>query len=302
MREKAMNNGMRNGNSVRGATLLELLVAIFISSVTLSSMMLTITQLARYASDQKIRLLTQLQAQSIIDMMTPELRMIGNGVPFHQANFLIGAENLSDPTVTEPIVVASSTATQIRFRINETGDTYILSSAFNPSMGTSIQLVTAAGIKANDRIYITNSVVDLDDGLAGVVSSVAGNTVTIAGGAIYPDAANFPMGSILEIVPNVTYNSPTDWSGITRDAGDGEVLLAPNSTMSITYLNQAGTAITLPLTATPTDPYPANDIQNVRSLRITVQVRSTKTLLSTGALYTATATQSVAVRNFNYFY
>ena len=288
----------------RGATMLELMVAIVISSITLSSMMLTITQLAKYASDHKTKLLTQLQAQSIIDMITPELRMIGNGVPFHQANFLIGATTLSDPSATEPILVSTATASTIQFRINETGDTYILSAAFNPASTTTITVASLGSIKANDKIYLTNSVVDYDDGLYATVASVnsGASTVTINSGAIYPSGAIFPVGSILEVVPTVTYNSPNDWSGITRDSGAGTVLLAPSSTMTISYLNQAGTAITLPLASIPTTPYPANDLQNLRSLNITVQVRSARPLFSTGSIYTATASQSVAVRNFNYFY
>lgn len=298
-----MNHGLKRNNEL-GATLLELMVAIVISSITLSSMMLTITQLAKYAADQKTRLLTQLQAQSIIDMITPELRMIGNGVPFHQANFLIGAENLSDSTATEPILVADSTSSQIKFRINETGDTYILSAAFNPASTTTITLASIGNIKAGDFVYLTNSVVDLDDGLYGSVASInsGANTITLNSGAIYPSGATFPTGTILEVVPTITYNSPNDWSGITRDSGSGSVLLAPNSTMSISYLNQSGTAITLPMTTVPTTPYPATDLQNLRSLSITVQVRSTRALFSTNAIYTASATQSVAVRNFNYFY
>ena len=286
-----------------GFTLMEMLVTLVIASLLMMAVVSTFSMLSRIAVDNKLKVVAQLEAQSALEMMTPEIRMIGNGVPFHQANFLIGQENLADNTVTQPILVSGTTSSQIRFRLNETGETYILTAAFNPAASTTIALTSTGKIFSGDQIYITNATVGDDDGLWATVSAVndEAHTVTISAGAQYSPGATFAMGSLLEVVPIVTYTSHASFGGISRDNGTGALTLVPDGQFSLEYLNSDGDPIALPLAAVPDDPFPANSIQNVHAIRMTVQVRTGRAM-SNGLYYTASSTQSVGIRNLNFKY
>ncbi|HMO02079.1 MAG TPA: hypothetical protein PKD37_00795 [Oligoflexia bacterium] len=287
-----------------GLTVFEALVAVSISATLLGALMQELRTLVRTATDSRIRLTTQLQAQSIIDMVVPEFRMIGNGVPFKQSNFQIDETTLSNPAIAEPILTSVSNATRISFRINETGDTYIVTSDFNPATGDTVSLTNVSKIAPGNHIFITNSTVGDDDGFFGIVESVnsAFNQVTfVSSSKVFSPGGIFSTGSLLEVVPIVTYNSPDNWSGITRDSGNGSILLVPNSKFTVSYLKSDGSIITLPLVGTVDDPLHSSSLLNVRALRFAVSVRSS-TPLSSGELYTSTVTQDVAIRNFNYNY
>lgn len=287
----------------KGFSLLEMLVTILISSILLLSVVQGFSYLSRVAGDQKIRTTGQLQAQSVLDMITPELRMLGNGVPFHQANFLIAQETLTDKTVTEPILASGTTEDQIRFRLNQTGETYILVSDYDPASGATISLTGVNKIYENDEIYITNSTVGLDDGLWGIVDSVntSANTVTLKAGYEYSTSSTFTKGSLLEVVPIITYTSVPEYGGVERDDGNGAVSLVTNGQFKLDFLNSDGDTIVLPLVASTDDPFPDSAIQNVRSIRVTVKVRSNE-IMSTGENHIATAVQTVGIRNLNYKY
>lgn len=300
-----MRGDFLNISESRGFTIAELLVALMISGMLLSGALASFSQLSRVSSDYKQKAAAQLQAQSVIDMITPELRMIGNGVPFHQPNFLIAQANLYDPTVTEPILVSGTTASQIKFRINETGETYILTSDFTPSSTASniVSLTSVSKIFVGDPIYITNSTVGADDGFYGVVSSInpGANTVTFASNSQFSPSSVFAKGSLLEVVPTITYASTANYGGITRDDGTGALTLVPNGQFTVDFINGSGAVISLPLAASSATPFPASAIQNIRSIKLAVQVRSTSPL-SSGQYYTASAVQEVGVRNLNYKY
>ncbi|MCO6430872.1 MAG: hypothetical protein J5J00_08420 [Deltaproteobacteria bacterium] len=102
------------------------------------------------------------------------------------------------------------------------------------------------------------------------------------------------MGTICERVPLITYNSPVDWSGITRDAGLGAVLFAENSRFTIEYLDTSGAAITPPITE-------FNLINDIRRIKVTVEVRSAVPLRD-GSTYTAAVSQTYSLRNLNYLF
>lgn len=222
----------------RGFSFVELIVSLGISSMVFAAAIGSFNHLSHLAYDNKLRIVAQLEAQSVIELMTSELRMIGNGVPFHQPNFLIAQADLGDNTVTQPILVDGTTAEQIRFRLNETGETYILTSDFDPGAGTVISLTDVSKILIGDEIYLTNSTVGQDDGLWGTVTNVnsGANTVTIAGGAQYSVGAVFEKGSLFEVVPVITYTSNPYFGGITRDNGSGELNIVPAGQFSLTYL------------------------------------------------------------------
>lgn len=278
-----------------GFTLIEALVTLVLSAIIFVGLVKEYSDSIGRAHDQKIITATNLKSQSIVQMMGAELRILGNGVPFDQANFQIAEDTLSDMTVTDPIDLTSDNDTII-FRLNESGEVYLLTAVFDPASSLTINLTDVSGLEVNDPIYLSNSVVDKDDGLYGIITGVnaGANTVTINAGYVASPAATFPIGTILEEVPEITFNSPSDWSGITRNSGFGNVLLAPDSRFSVVYLDQAGATITLPLTTSIL-------VDTLRKLRLTVAVRSSRPLTN-GTTYTATSSQTFTLRNLNYLF
>lgn len=274
--------------------MLELLVGLMIGGMIFAGLMQQYKTSVGLSHDNAVRIAAILQAQATLQTIGSEIRMLGNGVPFDQANFQIGEDTLSDPSVTEPIVVTTATAGNLAFRLNESGDSFLLTQDFNPAAGLTVHLTDTASLEVNDPIYISNSVVSGDDGLYGVIAAVShgAKTITLESGPVYSPEAVFPMGSVLEEVPIVTYNSPVNGSGITRDSGFGAVLMAPNSTFELTYLSAGGNPVALPLDNTKV-------IYNLRAIRVTVRQTSTSKL-SSGDLFTAESQQTFGIRNLNY--
>lgn len=279
-----------------GFTISEMLVSVLLSGIVLLTMTSQYASSVRLNHDQQIRSANTLQAQAILQTVGAEIRMIGNGVPFDQANFEIGENTLSDPLVTEPIVLSTLTANHIQYRINETGEVYLLTADFNPAGSLVVSLTDVSALSVNDPIYISNGVVSGDDGFYGIVEAVnsVAKTVTIAAGYVSSPGAVFLTGSVLEEVPVVTLNSPVDGSGVTRDSGFGAVSLGPKSTMSLEYLDNQGNVLSLPIDNNTV-------INTLRAVRVTITVTSTQNL-SNGQPYVATAQQLFGIRNLNYFY
>lgn len=296
MARKAFRVSKSAALSLGGFTTLEVLVSTLLGSIIFTGLMMQYSASVTAARDHQIRIATQVQAQAIVQTIGAELRMLGNGVPFDQAYFQIGEDTLSDPSVTEPITVA--TPTSITVRLNETGEVYLLTQDFNPAMSSVVHLTDTTGLDANDPIYLSDSVVSGDDGLYATIAAVdhGANTITLNADVVASQSPNpeFPMGSICEEVPLVTYNSPEDGSGITRDSGFGPVLLGEDSTMSLEYLDYTGAAMELPLTN-------ESVIGLLRSIRINVTITSRENL-SSGEPYTTTVTQTVGIRNLNYLF
>jgi len=279
-----------------GFTVLEILMALALTSVIFAGLMRQYSSSTSASYDQSIRIATNLQVQAILQSIGADIRILGNGVPFDQANFQIGEDTLSDPTVTEPIDVATASETYISFRLNETGEVLLLTQDFDPSAALEVYLTDVSGLDVNDPIYISDNVVSGDDGLYATITAVnsGSSSVTISGAYVASPAATFPMGSILEEVSPVIFESPGDGSGITRDSGFGTVLMGANSTMALDYQDINGNSIGLPLTNTAV-------VGQLRLIELTVSMPSSKTL-STGQTYTATATQTFGIRNLNYVF
>lgn len=288
-------NHMRRSNNQCGVTIVELMLSLAISSVIFGGVLKEYSSIIRHLHDHQVRLETLVQAQAIVQTLTSELRLIGNGVPFDQPNFEIGENTLSDPTVTEPILVASASASAISFRLNETGNVFLLTADFNPGVSLVATVTDASELEVNDPIYISNSVIAGDEGLHGTIADVDHNTntITLASDYVASPGAVFGMGSLVEEVPTVTYAS-VDGTGITRDSGFGAVLLGMNSSMALQYLDYDQNPLTLPLT---------NDhlVDSLRSIRVTITKTSDRTL-SNGAEHSITVSQIVGIRNLNYFF
>lgn len=278
----------------KGFTLVELMVTMLISSIVILGILGAYTHTVSVAYDQKVKLVAKLQADAVLQTIGAELRSLGNGVPFDQANFQIGENTLTDITVTYPLLIADSDADTIKFRLNESGRTYILTSDFDPSSTSVIPLTEVQGLTAGNIIYITNSVMDGDDGFYGTIQSVDSGALTITIEATYEvsPGATFVSGSLLEAVNIITYDSPGWASGILRSNGGASITMAQNATMSFKYLTEAGVEVATPLTESAL-------INQIRAIEVTVNVRSTSPLKS-GGYYTSTVQQIYGLRNLNY--
>jgi len=285
-----------------GFSIIESLFVMMISALILGASLSGYLALSSLAHDNEIRVITQLKAQTILELITPEIRMLGNGVPFHQANFLIDQATLSDNSVTQPIIVSDTNDRSISFRLNETGETYILTADLNPDTQNTIHLTSTNKISQGDPVYVTNSTVGLDDGLYGVVASLNNSSVTLASQRQFHPGSIFPAGSLLEVVPVVTYTSGDEIGPVLRKRQSTSEELVPKGRLSFTYINSSGSTISLPLLATSADPFPASAIQNVQSVKVVVEVLSDNLLSATSEPYLASVSQVVGVRNLNYKY
>ena len=282
--------------SEQAYTLMEMLVTLSISTFLFAGLMAQYSIAASTTYDQNIRMATNLQTQAILQSIGSEIRILGNGVPFDQANFQIGETTLSDPTVADPIQIATATATNISFRLNESGEVHLLTADFNPATSSTINLTAVNDLDVNDPIYLSNGVVSGDDGLYGIITAVDSgtNSITIGSNYIASPGATFAMGSMLEEVPLINFNSPTDGSGVVRDSGFGTVLMAPNSTMLLEYFDIDGNAVTLPLTNQTV-------MEDLRAIRVTITLTASQPL-SDGDTYNATAQQTFGLRNLTYVF
>lgn len=277
-----------------GVTIIELLVSVSLSLVVFGGLVQQYSTGVTLSYDESVRIATILEAQAMLQTLGLEFRMIGNGVPFDQANFQIGESTLTDPTVTEPLDVVTATASNITFRLNESGDVYLLSADFDPASSLVISLTDTSNLDINDPIYISNSVVSGDDGLYGVITAVddVSKTVTIDANYVASPGSTFDMGSILEEVPEITYTS--SGGSITRNSGFGAVLLGDNSAMELEYLDMNGNVLSLPLTN-------ADVVNALRAIRVTITHTSSRKLKS-GGFHSTTVGQVFGIRNLNYVY
>lgn len=277
-----------------GFTLQELMVSLLLSAIIFSMLIGLYSNVVTVSQDTKVRMETLVQAQAILQTIGNDIRVLGNGVPFDQSNFQIGEATLLDPTVSEPIDVATATATSISFRLNETGEVALLTATFDPTASLDVQLTGVDGLQENDPIYITNSMVSGDDGFYGIVTAVDAGTLTVTLDPTYSvsPGATFDAGSVLEEVPMVTIASGA--SGITRNSGYGEVLLGGGATMALEYLDENGTVLGLPISDDDV-------INSLRAIRVSVTLTSTAPLRN-GTYFQTTAQQTFGLRNLNYVY
>ncbi len=279
----------------KGFTITELLVSMTLSSTILLGALFQYVQTAKESRDSQVRIATFLQAQAVVQNLGFELRVLGNGLPFDQANFQIGENTISDPSVTFPFNINTSSSSRVDFRLNETGDVFLLTQDFNPTSQNTIHLTDISSLDLNDPIFISNSVVGGDDGFYGKISGIDTtlNSVTITD-KVFSPASIFKTGSLLEEVPMVSYESDSSFSQITRNSGFGPVVIAENATLELEYLDFSGNPVTLPLTG-------EKIINQLRSIQLTVEVSSDQPL-SDGDIHTARVIQRFGLRNLNYLF
>lgn len=273
----------------KGMTLLEVLVALLLGSVVMAATVSNFTDAWRRAKDNRLISEAETEARTILDVMTYDLRMVGTGMPLTQSGFAIDDATLG--TASHPILT-SSTATKIVFRLNEKGTSTVLTSAYTPSNANrTFSVFSSSGFTIGKDLYISNMPVLGTSGMRGTVSSIVGNSITVSSGYTATLGSSFSAGSTVEPVSLVTYNSPSNGSGITRNSGSTDVLLSPRSSFSAEYLDSNGNALTLPLTT-------ALIKTSLYSIRLTVSVK-TSSRVQGGGIYTAQGRQTVALRNLN---
>lgn len=287
---------MKHSCEQKGFTLVEMSMSLAMGSMVLFAVMQHFSGVARTAKDYEIRLETLSHAQAMMQTITTELRMAGNGVPFDQPNFEIGETILSNPSVTLPIIISDSTETKISFRLNETGNVAILAADFNPASSLVISVTDTEGLAEGKTVYITNSTISGDEGLSGVVASVdeSTKTVTLEAGYVTSAGAVFGKGSVLEPVPIVTFNDEWLNFGITRDSGNGKILLGENASLTLDYLDKNNNEMSLPLSE-------ADLVNSLRAVRVNIE-KTSFTPLSTGENYKVSLSQVVSIRNLSLIY
>lgn len=272
--------------SEKGETLISLLVSIGLSSIVFAAVVNTFVQSTRYSSDHNMMLSAQEEAKSIADLLAFELRLTGAGMALGQGYFSMTDTTLGDAPLP---VLTNATSTSITVRFNEKGKFGVLTSSFNPAAGVTVNVNNTSAFVQGDTVYISDLAAGGNYGLKGVVSSVGGSSITLSSGAVYKTGATFASGSRIEPVREVIFNSPSDWSGITRDGEFGPIKLSPNSTFSLQYRDSTGATLSTPLTA-------ATIKNNLAAVVVNVNVRSPRHLKS-GLIYTAQAQHTVSLRN-----
>jgi type II secretory pathway pseudopilin PulG len=292
-----LGNKLTKKNSELGTTLLESLTAIMISSSVLIGTVSLFSSTVKANHDQRIRTESLVHAQAVLQMVGNELKPLGNGVPFDQANFEIGELTLSNPDVSYPIDPASSDSSKIGFRLNESGDISLLTQDFDPISTTTVCVNDVSAYQANDPIYISNSVVGGIDGLYAKVQAVnTGAKCLILDGStiIQSPTSVFAKGSVLEEVPLIKIVNLPLGAGVSRDAGYGAVNIATDASIAFEYLDSSGNSVALPLSAT-------SIVDSLRAIRLTV-VKTHPAKLSTGQIHSVTVSQTFALRNLNILY
>lgn len=270
-----------------GETLVSLIVSIGLASVVFVSILGSFLNSTQQSLDHQTRLRAIEEANAVLDLMAYDLRMLGSGMPLGQGGFKI------DDAVLQPEslpVLTDATATHIAFRINETGANTLLTADFNPATASVLTLFSGTDFKTGTRIYMNNATTGGTDGFTATVTSVGGNMIDVANKK-YTTAATFRAGSLVDRVSLVTYDSPANNSGITRDAGNGPVQLAPKSSFTLTYLDFSGNVLAAPLVASVI-------AANLGGVRLVVSVQGDHPLKN-NVIYTARAQQTMGFRNLN---
>ena len=273
-----------------GFTIVELMVAVVMGGLILGGVLTTVVQSTHKHHDYKVHLRTEEKARILLDAIVYDIRMIGSGLPVGAANF-----EMDDVTLgTAPLpLLTTSSDTQINLRVSEKGLNTVTTANYTPSStDLDITVMDPAEFIVGDTIYISDMPKGGDSGMQATVQSISGSILTIDSSYVATAGAIFNLGSYVFNVSDISYDSPADWSGITRNNGTGVQVLLPNTKFTLEYRDESGTVLSLPLTATQI----AN---NLASIRVTVQVRSSAELHEGVGTYTAVAIQSVMLRNLN---
>ena len=274
-------------NNSSGSGIIELLISTLIASIILVGVVTSLTATTRLSADNEIITRCHEQARTVLDLLSYDIRMTGSGMPLGQTGFAIDAVDLGDSPL--PILLNAG-SNYLQLRLNEKGVETVLAQAYTPSVSNlTFEVLSSEDIFEEDTIYISDFTQGGANGFRGQVVQVSGNSITVSNTYTATFAASFPSGSIVTRVATITYNSPNDFSGITRNNELGDTLLQQNSMFELRYLDQSGNALALPLT-------PLVIKNTLHAIEVKVFVRSRRNL-STGGQYLAEASHQVGLRN-----
>lgn len=277
----------RTDTGEAGFTVTESLVAMLLSMIVMASVLGSFTSLTKVTADHDIVSRVEQQARTLLDFMAFDIRMTGSGMPLSQTGFSMTSTLYGN--VTLPVLVSSNDK-NLYVRVNEKGSDTLLTASFNPTgVSQTLSVFSTANIAQNDIIYVSDLTLGGASGMWAQVNATTATTITLKPGFMFTTGVIFSPGSVVNKVTTINYVSYDDWSGITRDAQKGPVRILANSQFSVSYLDGSGAAMTLPLTA-------ASIANTLSSVRLNVTVRSDRPL-SNGEIYTASASQVIALRN-----
>lgn len=274
-----------------GFTLLELLISITILGLVLASTTTFFFQSSKQAADQKLILDAHNNAQAVLTFMKNELSATAAGMPIGQAAFMPTTNGIGDAALA---ILSSSTENRIHFRYNRSGFIQVVQTDFSPHPSRLTASVYDPGaIRRGDTVYFNNFTVGQTGGMRATVENVSGSEITIERSYISSAGAQFPAGSSVTVIEDVTYDGSAVAGGIRRIANGETVILSPDSRFTVSYHDSFGNELSLPLT-------PAA-IQNALAfLRVTVMVAGRRRL-SSGEDYQNTSTLSIALRNMRFY-
>lgn len=274
----------------QGFSMPEMLVSVVLSSVLLATVAGEFLHSGRRTFDQSIATETEEEARALLDLLVYDVRLLGAGMPISQSDFSDIGTGIGEKAL--PILLSSDNDT-LSIRLNEQGLHTVITTTFTPTTSTrDFDVLSPSGLAIDDTVYISDLYAGGSGGLVGIIQALTGNTVTLEASFETPAGSTFNPGSAVHKVSTVTFESPGDGSGITRDDGNGAVVLTPRSTFSVTYLDSSGAPLTIPLT----DVVVVNDLAAIL-LNVSVSGRSR---LRDGRTYTSSASQTVALRNLIY--
>lgn len=272
-----------------GVLLIDILMALLISGALMLGLAFTYLNATYAYHNHSLKIDTQQKANGLLSAIGNEFKIIGAGVPLSQDEFSMSDVSLG--TASLPVLTTSDESF-ISFRISKKGKFSVVASDYTPSgSDLSFDVLDASVFSTGDEIYISNLERAGEQALYGTINNISSNTITIDSGYIASTGAVFEEGSSVYKTDLVEYDSPGDWSGITRDSGSGEMTVLPNSKFTLTYYDENGNTISPPLSR--------SDIaNNLSSLHLKIDIQS-RTTLKDGSYYLATAEQSILLRNLN---
>jgi Tfp pilus assembly protein PilW len=273
----------RHLSDERGESLVGMLVAMLISGIVLSASASFFINCLHHSSDIRSFTRAQITASSLLDLMSFELRMLGSGMPLAQAGF-----SYQDPAIGElalPLLLSAS-ATEMTFRLNETGASAILTSDFLPSSGShTVSVDSTEGFSPGDSVYLSSFSAGGTHGLRGVVQSTSASTIQLSNLSTTQDA-RFPASSLIQPVSEITYTHSSN--GVIRTTAHGVTTQSDHTSFELTYLDRSGQPIALPLSATTIR-------DSLAGISVLVRVQSSSRF--GGAASVTEAQQTIALRN-----
>lgn len=287
---KARINKIRDS---KGFTLMELLISALISSiVVVGASTIYFLGVTNY-HDRRIKSETDETAQMLLDMIANDIKIAGNGLP-QTANW-----NGPSNTWAIPFIADHTDNAKITIRSSKNGKSTLTTAATTPSNSGFNVSIYEGIFQAGERIFLNAIGVGLEHAAMGYVSSISGNTLTIANNQndgtepAFPVGVTFPTGSMVYSVPYISYISTDDWSGIRVWEGSildesfsGSIIMAPNTTFELEYLNSNLATVAVNNT---------NIMNSLALVKVTVTARGTSPLTN-GDTYESWAQKTVAPR------